>query len=111
MLFLNRNIIQTQKANQQFNWNGDFVFEGLEKVQDNDQIMKRAYVGVWNNKTGVIRQLSHRECHRLMGFSDDYKIVVPNVWAYRQAGNSIVVNVLEEIIKEILKVEDLYEEN
>lgn len=108
---VNRNIIQTQKANQQFNWNGDFVFEELEKVQDNDQIMKRAYVGVWNNKTGVIRQLSHRECHRLMGFSDDYKIVVPNVWAYRQAGNSIVVNVLEEIIKEILKVEDLYEKD
>ena len=108
---VNRNIIQTQKANQQFNWNGDFVFEELEKVQDNDQIMKRAYVGVWNNKTGVIRQLSHRECHRLMGFGDEYKIVVPNVWAYRQAGNSIVVNVLEEIVREILKVENLYEEN
>lgn len=40
---------------------------------------------------------------RLMGFSDSYKIVVPNVWAYRQAGNSIVVNVLEALDKEILK--------
>ena len=39
-----------------------------------------------------------------MGFSDTFKIVVPNVPAYRQAGNSIVVNVLEAIFKEILKV-------
>ena len=41
-----------------------------------------------------------------MGFSDNYDFSkVNNVWRYRQAGNSIVVNVLEEIIKEILKVE------
>ena len=40
---------------------------------------------------------------RLMGFPDSYKIVVPNIWAYRQAGNSIVVNVLEAITREVLK--------
>ena len=40
---------------------------------------------------------------RLMGFPDTYKIVVPNVPAYRQAGNSIVVNVLEAIMEEIIK--------
>lgn len=102
---VNSTIIQTQKANQQFNWNGDFVFEPLEHVQHRLDVMKRAYVGRWNNQLGVIRQLTYRECMRLMGFSDNFKIVVPNVPAYRQAGNSIVVNVLEAIIKEILKVE------
>ena len=66
--------------------------------------MKRAYVSTWNGQKGVVRQLSYRECLRLMGFSDSFKIVVPNVPAYRQAGNSIVVNVLEAIFKEILKV-------
>lgn len=101
---VNKDIIQTEKANQQFNWNGDFVFEEYERVKNNKEIMERAYVGKFEGKKGVIRQLSYRECMRLMGFSDKYKIVVPNVPAYRQAGNSIVVNVMEEIIKEIFKV-------
>lgn len=101
---VNSSIIQTQKANQQFNWNGDFVFEEFELIKNNQQILERAYVSTWEGKKGVIRQLSYRECLRLMGFADDFKIVVPNVPAYRQAGNSIVVNVLEYIFKEIFKV-------
>lgn len=108
---VNKDIIQTEKANQQFNWNGDFVFEKYEQVKNNKAIMERAYVGEFNGEKGVIRQLSYRECMRLMGFSDDYKIVVPNVPAYRQAGNSIVVNVMEAVIKEIMKVVDFNEEN
>mgnify|MGYP003295895165 CR=1 FL=1 len=102
---INPDIIQTQKANQQFNWNGDFVFVPYEKVKDIPAIMERAYVSTWNGKKGVIRQLTYKECLRLMGFSDDFKVVVPNVPAYRKAGNSIVVNVLENIFKEIMKVE------
>ena len=100
---VNREIIQTQKANQQFNWNGDFVFEPLDEVKHNKEILDRAFVGTYEGHVGVARQLTHRECMRLMGFPDDYKIVVPNVWAYRQAGNSIVVNVLEAITREVLK--------
>ena len=100
---VNREIIQTQKANQQFNWNGDFVFEPLDKEKHTKEILYRAHVGVFNGMKGVARQLSHRECMRLMCFPDSYAIVVSNVWAYRQAGNSIVVNVLEALVKEILK--------
>ena len=100
---INHKIIQTEKANQQFNWNGDFVFEPLSKEKHNEEILDRAYIGEFNGQKGVIRQLTHRECMRLMGFPDTYKIVVPNVWAYRQAGNSIVVNVLETIVRELLK--------
>ncbi len=100
---VNSSIIRTQKANQQFNWNGDFVFEELDNNKHNVEILQRAYVGEWNGKKGVCRQLSYRECLRLMGFSDSFKIVVPNVAAYRQSGNSIVVNVLEALIKEIIK--------
>ena len=36
-----------------------------------------------------------------MGFDDDYKIVVHDTMAWRQAGNAIVVNVLEAIINEM----------
>ena len=52
---------------------------------------------------GSVRMLTEREAHRLMGFTDDYKIVVSRAQAYKQAGNSIVVDVLMEIMREILK--------
>lgn len=48
-----------------------------------------------------IRKLTPRECHRLMGFRDDYKIVVANTAAYMQAGNSIVVDVFMAILKQL----------
>lgn len=105
---VNHKIIQTEKANQQFNWNGDFVFEEFDPEKHNEEIMNRAYLGDFDGKRGVIRQLSHRECLRLMGFPDDFKIVVPNVKAYRQAGNSIVVNVLEAILRSIDECEEKY---
>ena len=38
-----------------------------------------------------------------MGFPDDYKIVVSRAQAYKQAGNSIVVDVMLAVIKEIIK--------
>lgn len=38
-----------------------------------------------------------------MGFTDDYRIVVSRAQGYKQAGNSIVVDVLMELLKEIIK--------
>jgi DNA (cytosine-5)-methyltransferase 1 len=52
---------------------------------------------------GSVRMLTEREAHRLMGFTDDYKIIVSRAQAYKQAGNSIVVDVLMEILKDIVK--------
>ena len=52
-----------------------------------------------------IRKLTPKECYRLMGFSDeDYEKaskVNSKAQLYKQAGNSIVVNVLEEIFKQL----------
>lgn len=49
-----------------------------------------------------IRKLTPRECFRLMDFPDDFDFsVVSDSQAYKQAGNSIVVNVLAEIIKKL----------
>ena len=54
-----------------------------------------------------IRKLSPLECWRLMGFSDDdfHKAegVNSNSQLYKQAGNSIVVDVLEGIFKQLLE--------
>ena len=54
-----------------------------------------------------IRKLTPRECFRLMGFADDDfdKIKgISNSQLYKMAGNSIVVNVLTEIFKELFKM-------
>ena len=52
-----------------------------------------------------IRKLTPKECWRLMGFDDaDFEKaekVCSNSQLYKQAGNSIVVNVLEAIFKEL----------
>lgn len=43
------------------------------------------------------RRLTPRECARLMGYPDSFKIVVSDTQAYRQFGNSVVVPVVERI--------------
>ena len=52
-----------------------------------------------------IRKLTPRECWRLMGFSDrdfdEAQRVNSNTQLYKQAGNSIVVNVLEALFKQL----------
>lgn len=48
-----------------------------------------------------IRRLTPRECFRLMDFPDTFTWPVSNSQAYKQAGNSIVVNVLAEILKKL----------
>ena len=50
---------------------------------------------------GKIRKLTPRECLRLMGFRDSFKIEVSDTQMYRQAGNSIVVDVLMALLKQI----------
>lgn len=56
-----------------------------------------------------IRKLTPKECWRLMGFDDsDFEnaknVGISDSQLYKQAGNSIVVNVLEEIFKQLFKL-------
>lgn len=57
----------------------------------------------FNKAKGIdgLRKLTPRECLRLMGFKDDWKIVVSNTSAYMEAGNSIVVDVLIALLKQM----------
>jgi DNA (cytosine-5)-methyltransferase 1 len=145
---INGEIALCQKANQQFNWHGDFVFEFgksdfdefifdvndvEEKYYLSDKVrdyvlssgtktfktsiktdlaiarpllqsmhkMHRAGVDNYVTHTGKIRKLTPKECLRLMGFRDDFKQVVSDTQMYRQAGNSIVVDVLIAILKQM----------
>jgi DNA (cytosine-5)-methyltransferase 1 len=146
---INGEVALCQKANQQFNWHGDFVFEEQlenvfnefvfdvnqveEKYYLSDKVrdyvlssgtksfktstktdlevarpllqsmhkMHRAGVDNYVTHTGRIRKLTPKECLRLMGFRDDFKQVVSDTQLYRQAGNSIVVDVLIALLKQM----------
>lgn len=61
-------------------------------------------------KTGMylinnaIRKLYPRECARLMGFPDDFHLANTQEQCYKQFGNSVVVDVLQYIMINIIKV-------
>ena len=48
------------------------------------------------------RRLTPRECARLMGFPDEFPIVVSDTQAYRQFGNAIVPRVAEVVIRQAI---------
>lgn len=147
---INGDVALCQKANQQFNWHGDFVYEesnengvdefifDVSKVEEKYYLSEKVkeYVlksGTKNFKTstktdleiarpllqsmhkmhragvdnyvthnkGRIRKLTPKECLRLMGFGDTFNQVVSDTQMYRQAGNSIVVDVLIAILKQM----------
>lgn len=92
-------------------------FHQQNRIYDTEQIAMCIPASLVSNKNGGgyyylmsdlrIRKLTPKECWRLMGFSDiDYekaKQVNSETQLYKQAGNSIVVNVLEAIFKEMIE--------
>ena len=68
-----------------------------------------AYGGGAGAKTGLyyidekIRKLSPRECAKVQGFPDSFKINSSLTQSYKQFGNSVAVNVLKAIIQNIYK--------
>ena len=147
---VNGQIALCQKANQQTNWHGDFIFEevenklkydefifGVKQVDDKYYLsetvkkyvlssgtknykaapgtdpeiartllqsmhkMHRSGVDNYVSHKGRLRRLTPRECLRLMGFRDSFKIAISDTQTYRQAGNSIVVDVLIALLKEL----------
>jgi DNA (cytosine-5)-methyltransferase 1 len=49
------------------------------------------------------RRLTPRECCRLMGYPEDFKITVSDTQAYKQFGNSVVVPVVERIARSVVE--------
>jgi DNA (cytosine-5)-methyltransferase 1 len=131
---INGDIALCQRANQQFNWHGDFITDpykpveqkyflseavkryvlaqGTKNFKSNPKTdlevarpllssmgsMHRAGVDNYYTYEDRIRKLAPRECLRLMGFSDNFKIVVSDTQMYKQAGNSMVVDVIMHLI-------------
>ena len=65
--------------------------------------MHRAGVDNYATLDNRIRRLTPRECLRLMGYDDSFKQVVSDTQMYKQAGNSIVVDVMINLVKSILE--------
>lgn len=65
----------------------------------------RSSVNNYVTTNGRVRALTIREALRLMGFPDSYVIAVSKAQTYKQAGNSIVVDVLIQLFKQIFKAE------
>ncbi|TCT15503.1 DNA (cytosine-5)-methyltransferase 1 [Natranaerovirga pectinivora] len=67
-----------------------------------------AKMGTGGNNVPVyikqMRKLTERECLKIMGFPDTYQIKENSSHSYKQIGNSVVVSVIEEIAKEIVRV-------
>ena len=65
--------------------------------------MHRACQDNYVTQSKGIRRLTPRECARLQGFPDEFKIVVSDAQAYKQFGNAVTVNVSYAIAKSILE--------
>jgi len=50
---------------------------------------------------GKVRKLTIKECYRLMGFPDDFKLIGSKAKLYNRIGNSIVIPMVEEIAKQV----------
>lgn len=130
---INNEVAMCQRACQQYNLHGDFVdekyylsdkliqyvmCEGTKnfkvKPTINNKIAKtllasmhkmhRASIDNYvTGKDNRLRKLTPRECLRLMGFCDTFEQAVSDIQMYKQAGNSIVVDVLMALTEEIIK--------
>ena len=63
---------------------------------------KHRALGITNNR---IRRLTPLECFRLQGFPDEFVKTVSDTQLYKQAGNTITVNVIKAILKNLLQHE------
>lgn len=96
-----------KKEKMCYMWETDESFRVLrETLSEIQEIWKS--INIKSQNKYRIRKLTARECWRLMGFTDiEFECAqisgVSNSQLYRQAGNSIVVDVLVAIFKELLK--------
>ena len=85
-------------------YDSDGISPCLDSCQGGQRMPK-----ILDNSKIRIRKLTPRECFRLQGFPDEYfdraASVNSDSQLYKQAGNSVTVNVIYEIAKR-LKVED-----
>jgi DNA (cytosine-5)-methyltransferase 1 len=73
----------------------------LTELTDSSAHMRKVGKRDIDVQYGRFRKFTPRECLRMMGFDDSFKIVVSDTETYRQAGNSIIVDVLMALLKQM----------
>ena len=115
-LFINRNDIQINKEDNKFD-NKPIRLGQIAQGRQGERIYSTkgtaitlsAFGGGIFARTGgylidgKVRRLTPRECARVMGFPDTYKLAESNNIAYQQFGNSVVVDVLQYILKNVVE--------
>ncbi len=103
------NYLQDRKEKQKEKGNGfGFGLVDLEKDRHTRTLSARYYKDgseiliKQNNKNP--RRLTPRECAKLMGFDDSFKIVVSDTQAYRQFGNSVIVPAIQATANQIVQI-------
>ena len=101
------NSLQRHKKKHQEKGNGF----GFNLVTNTKEIAKTLSARYYKDGAEILiaqkknnpRKLTPRECASLMGFPKSFKIEVSDNQAYRQFGNAVVVPVVKEIAKEIVR--------
>ncbi|SMH72601.1 Modification methylase [Candidatus Nitrosotalea okcheonensis] len=101
------NALQRHAANSKAKGNG-FGYgmtnlDGISRTLSARYYKDGSEVLIPQKNNPVPRRLTPRECARLMGFPESFKIVVSDSQAYRQFGNALVVPLVEEIAKSVVE--------
>ena len=118
---VNADVCQPLTAKGQSNWTGSFISPDIENLEKSSTIGSTeptkinlkgdSQITSDDNLSGLrIRKLTPRECWKLMGFDDaDFEKASQlnsNAQLYKQAGNSIVVDVLYYIFKQMFRSDE-----
>ena len=107
MLEINENgtsnaLITVQKDNVViYDLTNDFSENETREYENYSPSLRSSRSGLATNYSQRIRRLTPFECFRLMDFNENFKWNVSDSQAYKQAGNSIVVSCLVEIISKL----------
>lgn len=73
--------------------------EGIHPTLASQESSGRYFIKVGDK----VRKLTMKECYRFMGFPDDFKLCGGSAQLYARIGNSVCVNMIESIAKQIVK--------
>lgn len=123
-LLINRDDIVTNEKNMEIHNSNETINKRLRLATINkggqgDRVYSSKGIGITlsafgggsGSKTGAyyidnkIRKLSPRETARMQGFPENFKITVSNNQAWTQFGNSVPINVVREIMKEVIETD------
>lgn len=73
--------------------------EGIHPTLASQESSGRYFIKVGDK----VRKLTMKECYRFMGFPDDFKLCGGSAQLYARIGNSVCVNMIESIARQIVK--------